>query len=186
MSGSAAQEEDIVVLRKVARGDRDALGELYDRYSGLLLALGLRIVANRREVEDVLHDVFLEAWRCAGDYDPARGSVKTWLAVRMRSRCLDRIRAHVNARTEVLTDLQEPEAAGVAENRLDGARVCALLDGLPEAQRKVLELGYFAGLSCQQIADELGIPLGTVKSRVATAMIKLRKDLGLSQGGTAA
>lgn len=192
VQGAGLEEEDIVVLRRVARGDQQALGKLYDRHAGAMLAIGLKIVGSRREVEDLVHDVFLEAWRLAGDYDPARGSVKTWLLVRMRSRCLDRVRSHAFSRTESMPDA-EPQADGdyastadQTERALDGARVCALLDTLPDAQRTVLELGYFRGLSFQEIADQLGIPLGTVKSRVATAMMKLRSDLGVSQGGTAA
>jgi RNA polymerase sigma-70 factor, ECF subfamily len=183
-------EHDMAILRAVARGDRDALGRLYDRYASALLGLGVRIIGNRREIEDIVHDVFLEAWRSAGDYDPARGSVKTWLVVRMRSRCLDRLRSHAYARTEPWSP-DEPsapaeETTDSAERAIDGARVLSVLHALPENQRAVLELGYFRGLSFQEIAHELDIPLGTVKSRVAAAMLKLRRDLGGSEGGNAA
>lgn len=186
-----AEESDVELLRKVAQGDRQALGSLYDRHAGALLALGQRIIGRQRELEDLVHDVFLEAWRMAGDYDPSRSSVKTWLCVRMRSRCLDRVRSHDYARTDPLPEVEPSRTDGdrsadAAERALDGARVWALLEALPDGQRQVLELGYFRGLSFQEIANELGIPLGTVKSRVGAAILKLRTDLGVSRGGNAA
>lgn len=173
-------EPDIDVLRRLAGGDKQALAILYDRHAGVMLALGLRIIGVRRDAEDLLHDVFLEAWRHAGDYDPRRGSVKTWLLLRMRSRCLDRVRSHGFSRTESLE--HEPARQGTAEKserRLDGARARDLLEQLPAAQREVLELGYFEGLSFSEIAVRLDIPIGTVKSRVSAAMTKLREDLGV-------
>jgi RNA polymerase sigma-70 factor (ECF subfamily) len=175
-------DADIDVLRRIAGGEKEALGVLYDRHAGVMLALGVRIIGVRRDAEDLLHDVFLEAWRHAGDYDPRRGSVKTWLLLRMRSRCLDRVRSHAFSRTDALAS--EPMRSGVAdkvERHLDGARAKALLDKLPAGQREVLELGYFQGLSFSEIADALGIPIGTVKSRVSAAMIKLREDLGVER-----
>ena len=175
-------EGDIDVLRRIAGGDKDALGVLYDRHAGVMLALGLRIIGVRREAEDLLHDVFLEAWSHAGDYDPRRGSVKTWLLLRMRSRCLDRVRSHGFSRTDSLA--VEPMRSGVperVERSIDAARAKALLDALPAGQREVLELGYFQGLSFSEIAEALDIPIGTVKSRVAAAMVRLRADLGIER-----
>jgi RNA polymerase sigma-70 factor (ECF subfamily) len=181
-------DEDIAVLRRIAGGEKDALGVLYDRHAGVMLALGVRVVGVRREAEDLLHDVFLEAWRHAGDYDPRRGSVKTWLLLRMRSRCLDRVRSHGFSRTDALevepmgtTDTTGNAESDRVERNLDGARVKALLDMLPAGQREVLELGYFQGLSFSEIAEALGIPIGTVKSRVSAAMVKLRADLGVKR-----
>ena len=173
-------EADIDVLRSLASGDKQALGTLYDRHAGIMLALGLRILGVRREAEDLLHDVFLEAWRHAGDYDPRRGSVKTWLLLRMRSRCLDRVRSHGFSRVESLENEPVRHSAGDKnERRMDGERARALLERLPPAQREVLELGYFEGLSFSEIASQLDIPIGTVKSRVSAAMTKLREDLGV-------
>jgi RNA polymerase sigma-70 factor (ECF subfamily) len=175
-------DADIDVLRRIAAGDKPALGVLYDRHAGVMLALGVRVIGLRREAEDLLHDVFLEAWRHAGDYDPRRGSVKTWLLLRMRSRCLDRVRSHAFSRTEALASEPMPSAAPEkVERHLDGARARALLETLPAGQREVLELGYFQGLSFSEIADTLGIPIGTVKSRVSAAMVKLREDLGVEK-----
>jgi RNA polymerase sigma-70 factor (ECF subfamily) len=176
--------DDVALLRAIAASDTQALGVLYDRHCGVMLALGLRIVGVRREAEDLLHDVFLEAFKHAGDFDASRGSVKTWLLLRMRSRCLDRVRSHAFSRTDALSH-ELPHEAHTAEDsadrRLDGARVRALLDTLPQGQREVLELGYFQGLSFSEIAEALGVPLGTVKSRVSAAMDKLRTGLGLDE-----
>lgn len=173
-------EPDIVVLRRLAKGDRSALGVLYDRYASLLLALGLRILRVRREAEDVLHDVFLELWRHAGDYAPERGSVRSWMLLRMRSRCLDRVRSHGFSRVVALEgDTARQSTPELYERGLDGARARALLDRLPDSQREVLALGYLEGLSFSEIAHRLDIPLGTVKSRVAAAMQTLRSALGV-------
>ena len=180
VSAAAESDADIDVLRRVAGGEKTALAELYDRHSGVMLGLGVRIVGVRRDAEDILHDVFIEAWRHAGDYDPRRGSVKTWLLLRMRSRCLDRVRSHAFSRTDALA--AEPMRSGQSERMergIDGARARSLLDTLPTGQREVLELGYLQGLSFSEIADVLGIPVGTVKSRVSAAMVKLREDLGV-------
>lgn len=180
VSAGVEADADIDVLRRVAGGDKEALAQLYDRHSGVMLALGVRIVGVRRDAEDILHDVFIEAWRHAGDYDPRRGSVKTWLLLRMRSRCLDRVRSHAFSRTDALCT--EPMRSGQSERMergIDGARARSLLESLPAGQREVLELGYLQGLSFSEIADALGIPVGTVKSRVSAAMLKLREDLGV-------
>jgi len=174
------EEPDIAVLRRLARGDQAALAVLYDRYAAVMLSLGLRIVGVRRDAEDVLHDVFLEFWRHAGDYRPERGSVKTWMLVRMRSRCLDRVRSHGFSRVVALeSDPARVDTSEQDERRLDGVRARALLDRLPASQREVLSLGYFEGLSFAEIATRLNIPLGTVKSRVSAAMQTLRNQLGV-------
>jgi RNA polymerase sigma-70 factor (ECF subfamily) len=183
-----AHETDEELVRKVANGDRAALGPLYDRFAPLLLAVGQRIVGEAREAEDLLHDVFLEVWRAAGDYDAARGSVRAWILMRMRSRALDRRKAprlsrHANVAAETL-----PEAAAhLGEDPLlspDRARVRRALAELPPEQRAVLELGYYEGLSSAEIAARVAVPVGTVKSRVAAALSKLRAGLDVSYRGS--
>lgn len=166
-------------IASVARGDQAALGGLYDRYAPKMLALGVRILGNRREAEDVLHDVFVEVWKRAGDYDPRRGSVKTWLFLRMRSRSLDRVRSARIARARPLPDDERGlgSVSSGAEGVVDGGFVRAALAELPDDQRDVLLLGYFEGLSCSEISTELDIPIGTVKSRAAAALRKLRTRL---------
>lgn len=173
--------DDIAVVRAMARGDNLALAQLYDRYSGVMLTLAQRIVGRGAEAEDVIHDVFLEAWRRAADYDAGRGSVKSWLLLRTRSRALDvqksaRISKQASGRgDDWLAELGDPSrdtAAGV-----DQTRVRQVLVLLSAEQREVLLLGYFEGLSSTEIAERIGVPLGTVKSRVAAALAALRGAL---------
>ena len=175
-------DDDIALMTAMANGDRAALAALYDRHAPTLLALGLRIVKHRGEAEDLLHDVFLEAWRNAKSYDLNRGRVRTWLVIRMRSRALDVLKsARVSRRTDdervaerVVGD-DDPSASP------DQRRVRAALAEVPPEQRAILELAYFEGLSCSDIATRLTIPIGTVKSRLAAALTKLRNTLGVAR-----
>ena len=164
---------------RVASGDRAALGLLYDRHGPTMMAVGLKILRNPREAEDLLHDVFVEAWKRANTYDPKRASVRAWLHLRMRSRCLDRVKSARWSRSQPLPDREG--AAGSAQPKMeehaDGVRLRAALSKLPEDQQTVLVLGYFEGLSSSEIAERIGVPIGTVKSRVAAAMGKMRKSL---------
>ena len=177
-----SDDGDAQLVRGVADGDRESLARLYDRYAGSLLAIGQRILRDRREAEDLLHDVFLEVWRQAADYDPERGSVRGWLLLRMRCRALDRIKAAGFQRVVSLEDRrssEEPAAGGEDPvGAPDRARVRRALAELPASLRVVLELGYFEGLSSTEIATRIAAPVGTVKSRVAAALAKLRSDLG--------
>lgn len=172
------EADDRELIRRLAGGDRTALGLLYDRYAPLVLALGQKILRSRREAEDLLQDVFLEAWRQAGDYEPGRGSVRTWLVLRARSRALDRCR-NAWSRAVPLEDSPEKGEEGALDPILqaDHERLRRVFVTLPEEQQKVLELGYFEGLSSSEIAERLGVPIGTVKSRVAAAIAKLRAAL---------
>ena len=167
---------DAALVAKMAGGDREALATLYERHSGILLGLAMRIVRDRREAEDLLHDVFLEAWRSAKDFDPKRGRVRTWLAIRMRSRALDlqkSARVSRNAGDAGL-DAVVDDHEGTTP---DHARVRAALADLGPDQRRVLELAYFEGLSCTEIAARVEIPVGTVKSRIAAGLDRLRTGL---------
>ena len=165
----------------MARGDNAALAQLYDRYAGTMLALAQRIVGRGAEAEDVIHDVFLEAWRHAADYDPARGSVKAWLLLRTRSRSLDvQKSARVSKQASNLDDTWLAELGDPTRDTTAGAdqaRIRSVLITLSPEQREVLLLGYFEGLSSSEIAERVGVPLGTVKSRVAAALAALRGAL---------
>lgn len=169
--------EDAALVAAMARGDRDALAKLYERHAGVLLGLALRIVRERREAEDLLHDVLLEAWRHAKDFDPKRGRVRTWLAIRMRSRALDlqksaRVSRNAgDAGLEAVVDERERTSP-------DHARIRDVLAELGPDQRQVLELAYFEGLSCSEIAERIAIPIGTVKSRLAAGMQRMRDRIG--------
>ena len=168
--------DDEVLVVAMAAGDRAALATLYERHAPLLLGLALRIVRERREAEDLLHDVFLEAWRSAKDFDPKRGRVRTWLAIRMRSRALDLQKsARVSRNTgDAGLDLLVDDAEAASP---DHRRVRSALAELGSDQRRVLELAYFEGLSCSEIAKRVEIPIGTVKSRLAAGLDRLRSGL---------
>lgn len=172
--------EDPALVLAIASGDQRALAKLYERHSGLMMAVGIRILGQRKEAEDLLHDVFLEVWRRAGSYDPGRGTVRTWLTLRMRSRALDRLRSARMTRivliedTRTLADRPSPDDPALAPDR---AAVRRALAELPDEQREVVLLVYFAGLSSAEIGERVGVPIGTVKSRVAAARRKLKAVL---------
>jgi RNA polymerase sigma-70 factor (ECF subfamily) len=180
-------DDDAATLAAVVGGDRASLARLYDRHARLLLALAMRILGDRVQAEDLLHDVFLEAWHHARDFDPARGSVRAWLVTRMRSRALDR-RASAGRQARLADEVRREGAdPGSAEGAagLDGARVRRQVAGLPPDLAAVIDLAYFEGLSSSEIAERLGIPIGTVKSRMARAIAALRAGLEPSLGGSA-
>lgn len=171
--------DDVELLREAARGDLAAISIIYDRFAGLLLSMAEKILTDRAMAEDLVHDVFLEVWRHAASYDPARGSVRTWMLVRLRSRALDRMRS-ARSRREVGSDDSEPTSALSDLDREDPSlepdrkSIRRALAELPAEQRQVLELAYFHGLTSSEIAERMGSPLGTVKSRTAAAIAKLR------------
>lgn len=173
-----SNDADAAMVHAMAKGDRGALARLYDRFAPILLAVGTRILGERREAEDLLHDVFLEIWRQAADYDPSRGSVRAWMLIRLRSRAIDRRKAAGVTRVvsyDSDRSIEEREApSGDPTFAPDRTAVRRALAELPEEQRVVLELGYFEGLSSSEIAARIDAPLGTVKSRVAAALAKLR------------
>jgi RNA polymerase sigma-70 factor (ECF subfamily) len=176
---------DVSLMSALAAGDRQALGQLYDRQGPLLLALGLRILGDRAVAEDVLHDVFLEAWHHAREFDPTRGTVRAWLVTRMRSRCLDR-RATVTRQQRLAEDAARQQDTTALPDEtaghVDGARVRSQLGALSPDLGAVVELAYFDGLTSSEIARRLQIPIGTVKSRMARALESMRQGL-LGPGG---
>ncbi|MFT6395368.1 MAG: RNA polymerase sigma-70 factor (ECF subfamily) [Bradymonadia bacterium] len=173
--------EDVRLMVQVQSGDRAALASLYDRYAGYLLAIGCRMASSREAAEDILQDVFVEAWQKAGQYRPDRASVKTWLSIRMRSRCLDRLKEHAQSKSEAMPDGYEPPShfsSGRLPRLVDAGRAADALAKLPSEQRTVLELGYYRGLSSTEISEQLGVPTGTVKSRTRAALATLRDGFG--------
>ncbi len=165
-------------LARVAGGDEAALAALYDRHAGAMLRVADRILRNRQDAEDLVHDAFVEAWQKAGAYEARRGSVRSWLLVRVRSRGIDRLRALEAARRAAV--LPPGAACERSEPGWDGpdrARARAALASLPEEQRRLVELGYFEGLTCAEMAARCGVPIGTVKSRLSAAVAKLRRSL---------
>ena len=179
---------DLDWVGRIARGDRDALAALYDRHARSVYSLALRIVRNQPDAEEVVQDVFAQAWRTAGRYDRRRGAVPAWLLMMTRSRAIDRLR---RGRGE--PPRQDDErvwgvlAAGDTppdERAAHGDRVARLrtaLEALPFLQRAAIELAFFEGLTHTEVAARLEQPLGTVKTRIRLGLLKLREAL---EGGT--
>ena len=171
----------------LARGDLSALEHIYDSFSTLMFSVALRMLGSRSAAEDLVHDVFLEAWRASSSFDPRRGTLRTWLMVRLRSRALDRLRSAGETR-RVDTGgehLPAPKTVPAEDPELSPDRhaVRGVVAELPPPQRQVIELAYFNGLSASEIAVRIGIPVGTVKSRTAKALAWLRTEV--ATGGAA-
>jgi RNA polymerase sigma-70 factor (ECF subfamily) len=175
---------DQAALSRMARGDHSALAELYDRNARLVFSLALRILQNRADAEDVVQEVFAQVWTQAGRYDTTRGAVAAWMLTMTRSRAIDRLRSR-NSRPETPSETRIVEDVPDATARQDLELLSAeqveslqrALNELPIAQRMALELAYYEGLTHAEIADRLSEPLGTVKTRIRQAVIKLRESL---------
>ena len=182
MQAEPAQENDVELLKAIVARDEVALAQLYDRYRVILFGLLMRILNNREEAEDVLQEVFLQVWRKAEDFDEDRGRPFTWLVTLARSRGIDRLRT-LGARERVA----EASAREVPEEVSDAAAdafkseqrgiVSDALAKLPDEQKRPLMLAYFDGLTQSEIATHLGAPLGTVKTRMRTGLMRLRELL---------
>ena len=180
MPVSDDSRSDIALLDRVIARDAGAIGELYDRHSRLLFGLIVRIVRDRSEAEEVLQEVFVQVWTRADTYNVALGVPAAWLVRIARNRAIDRLRANnVRARTAEATPLpppvESPEAhAAMTEQRRTVARA---LDTLPPEQRQLIEDAYFLGLTQSELAERFRLPLGTVKTRIRTGMLSLRREL---------
>jgi RNA polymerase sigma-70 factor, ECF subfamily len=184
VSQSETTGADREALERVARGDHDALGELYDRHGRLMYSLALRIVRDQGDAEDVVQDVFSQAWRQSSRYDASRGTVLGWLLTVTRSRAIDRIRSRKSrpeptADESALRDL--PDSLVPADEQLawagQAARVREALDSLTTLQRVAIELAFFEGLTHAEVAERLELPLGTVKTRIRQGLLTLRDRL---------
>jgi RNA polymerase sigma-70 factor (ECF subfamily) len=188
--GVAERRDDLTLMELVARRDATALDALYLRHAPIVFALCLRIVRNQAEAEEVLQEVFWELWRSSGRYAAERGSARVYLVQLARSRSLDRVR--LRRRREAL--LADAGGAAVVAAELGGApngegaladalasearvQVRKAMCELSEAERRAVTLSFFEGLSHAEIAAELGEPLGTVKTRIRRALLRLRSAL---------
>jgi len=172
------------LIRRMAAGDREAFGSFYDRYASLVYPLIVRIVRDRSDAADVLQEVFWEAWQGAATYDPARGTPEAWMITRARTRAIDRVRALRRRGETFVAPVDEAMAAApvvggdAAERAEDRGIVQGALGQLSPAQREVIELAYFAGLTQTEIAERLKQPLGTVKTRIRLGLERLREAVG--------
>ncbi|AFZ17681.1 sigma-70 family RNA polymerase sigma factor [Allocoleopsis franciscana] len=176
-------QSDEELIQALKAGQSSALGILYDRYASLVYRLALRILTNPQEAEDLTQEIFLNLWR-SGSYNPSRGSLSSFLTTLTRSRAIDKIRSRgsnlkfIQRWSQMMVNetssLTPFESAALSQR---SHQVRQALTQLPEKQRQVLEMAYYEGLSQSEIAAQLGIPLGTIKTWSRQGLLNLRKNL---------
>jgi len=192
MSDRLPPTDDALLAQRIRTGDRDALGELYDRYASVALATALRVVANREQAEDLVHDGFVAVWQKIDRFDPMRGSLRSWLLTVVRNRAIDRIRS---ARSSIAIEVADEQSllrtspnptweAAIA--RRSAAELRSALDGLPTEQRQAIELAYFGGNTYREIAVLTNVPVGTANGRLRLGLAKLRDSLQETDAAPAA
>ncbi len=182
----AAALADVDLLRSIAEGDVRAIGDLYDRYAATLFPIALRILRDRSEAEDVLHDAFVTVNERASQYTAERGTVVAWLVTLVRNLSIDRTRRRDRRGAldrdllphEPPTSVRDPER--LTSEASEREKIRQALATLPDAQRQTLEVAFFEGLSYPEIAARENVPLGTIKSRAARALAALREALAAS------
>ena len=178
---TALRDDELLVL--IVQGDEQALGTLYDRYRRLVYSIALRCTADQLTAEEVTQDVFQRVWQQAGTFRAADGSAAGWMIGITRHRAIDEVRSrrHKAREREIPTDEASMPALSdgsqVDEQVVLRTDVCAALRMLPVAQRQAIELAYYGGLTCIEIASSLGTPVGTVKTRLRLGLEKLRSTL---------
>jgi RNA polymerase sigma-70 factor (ECF subfamily) len=184
--GTESADHPVQLLRRVASGDREAFGHLYDRYATLVFTLARRLLHTPSDAEDLLQEVFLQVWRQAGSYSQERGTPEAWLITMTRSRAIDKLRS-LRRREQGAVTSAEVAAGGKLESGAAASEARLTVHGalgrLPQAQRLVLELAYFDGLTQSEIAAQLGEPLGTVKTRMRAGLERLRGFLEEKNAG---
>jgi RNA polymerase sigma-70 factor (ECF subfamily) len=179
----ATLHDDEVLAQRIRSGDRDALGEVYDRHASAAMAVALRIVADREGAEDLVHDAFVAIWQKIDRFDPARGSLRSWIVTIVRNRAIDRLRG-----TRPSIEIGEADERSLLRSgpnptwesamaRLGSIQLRAALDELPTEQRQAIELAYFGGRTYREIATLTGVPLGTANGRLRLALARLRDRL---------
>ncbi|HXC24909.1 MAG TPA: sigma-70 family RNA polymerase sigma factor [Gemmatimonadaceae bacterium] len=176
--------DDAAIVSRMANGDEAALAVLYDRWMQAVYSLAMHLLRDADEAEDVVEETFWQAWQRAATFDATRGTVRSWLLMIGRSRALDRLRARQRQRDEIVKDSDQLLSVAADSDPLldaEGAErrtlVLQALQELPDDQRRALELAYFRGLSQTEVAEFLGEPLGTIKTRMRLGMQKLRNKL---------
>ncbi len=178
-SNAATVATDWSLLERVVRKDESALSELYDRYSGLVYSEARRILRDEGAAEEILQDLFYQIWQTASRFDPQRGSLAGWLVVVARNRAISKLRRKSGKGEELpenAVDLRVDLETSSSQNLLV-EKVRRVLSGLPEGQRAAVEYAYFEGMSHSEIAEKTGEPLGTIKTRIRSAMETLKRVL---------
>ncbi len=171
--------DDAFLLNRIQRGDEAAVATLFDRYSKLVYSVALRVLRDPAAAEDVLQEIFMQLWRKPESFIATRGSLGAWLAVVARNRSIDSLRRRKPSDSVEEISLASPyNLADEAERNAMVDRAHGIITGLPAEQRKVLEMAFFDGLTHSEIAELTGDPLGTVKTRIRSALLVLRKAMG--------
>jgi RNA polymerase sigma-70 factor (ECF subfamily) len=176
-----AHLSDEAVVALVARSDDTALAELYDRYGRVAYGLARRIVRDEALAQDAVQEAFLAVWRTASRFVPERAKASTWILTLVHRRAVDLVRRDERRRTDALELAPEPTTASADDDawlRLRRERVQAALRQLPDPQREALELAYYGGFTQSELAERLGQPIGTIKSRMFGGLARLRELLG--------
>jgi RNA polymerase sigma-70 factor (ECF subfamily) len=171
-----AHLSDEALVALVARGEENGLAELYDRFGRPAFGLALRVLRDPALAEDAVQDAFLAAWRSAGRFVPERAKASTWLMTLVHRRAVDLVRREERRRAEPLEAAPEPTERATDEAvwlRLERERVRAALGQLPDQQREAIELAYYGGFTQSELADRLGVPIGTIKSRMFAGLARL-------------
>ena len=173
-----------VCLRLVARGDADAFDTVYDQVAATVFGIVRRVVRDPAQSEEVTQDVLLEVWRNAAKFDPGRGSATAWVMTLAHRRAVDRVRSvqkeSERERRTAVADVPFDEVAEAVESGLERERVRRCLGSLTELQRESVTLAYYGGYTYSQVAGLLGVPGGTIKTRMRDALIRLRDCLGVT------
>lgn len=175
------------LVQATGRGDQQSFANLYDATAARVLGLVLRVLRDRSQAEEVTQEVFLQVWRSAGSFDPARGSALAWLLTLAHRRAVDRVRsaAAQSRRDHTYESLRAQipfdSTAEAAEGRIEATRVHSALEELTQAQRSAVELAFFDGLTHREVSDRLGVPLGTAKTRIRDGLRRMRDELGGAQ-----
>lgn len=178
-SGAEAAANDSVLLERLRRGDENAMAALYDRYSRIVYSVSLRVLRDTAAAEDVLQEIFMQVWRSPGSFLETKGSLGGWLAVVARNRSIDALRRRRPTDQVEEVYLASPfNLAEEAERNSMVERARAVMVHLPHEQRKMLEMAFFDGLTHTEIAEVTGDPLGTVKTRIRSGLLTLRKAFG--------
>jgi RNA polymerase sigma factor (sigma-70 family) len=178
------KQEEVALLLRIREKDEAAVADLYQRYSGPLYSLAYQVTGADRYAQEVVQEVFMAVWRDASRFDPTRGAVSSWLFALTRHKAIDLVRKEANVwkRYAPETELERQEASddvdGEAWANIRRERVLDAMNQLPEAQRTCVELAFFSGLTHVEVAEQLGIPLGTAKTRIRTGLLRLRDLLG--------
>ena len=178
-----ARADEAALLTRIAARDERAVEDLHARYGRPLYSLAYRVTRSERFAQDVVQEVFVAVWKDAARFDPSRGTVGAWLFSLARHKAIDLVRREANVRKHTADDdLSFREAPDDVHDEawlnIRRERVLAAVADLPPAQLEALELAFFAGLTHVEVAERLGIPLGTAKTRIRTALLRLRDRLG--------